>query len=219
MAMGVMRRWIWSAAGALLCTGPIAACTRASPIAASEGEAGAAPRLAADGPAEGGTELKSAATPAPEPIPASVPATVLEPDVALSTGDYIWNADGVPATMTQIVVDLAAQKIYVYRGTVQIGRSTINYGADNKPTPTGTFRILQKKRHHISNLYGAPMPYMLRLTMDGIAIHASPVEDGAATHGCIGVPAGFAALLFGEAGVGTRVVVTNGGDVSLGGVA
>ena len=39
------------------------------------------------------------------------------------------------------------------------------------PTPTGVFPITEKKRHHVSNLYDAPMPYMLRLTDDGIAIH------------------------------------------------
>jgi lipoprotein-anchoring transpeptidase ErfK/SrfK len=66
-----------------------------------------------------------------------------------------------------IVVDVQTQVVYVYRGGVEIGRSAILYGADDKPTPTGSFKILQKKRHHVSNLYGAPMPYMMRLTMDG----------------------------------------------------
>jgi lipoprotein-anchoring transpeptidase ErfK/SrfK len=87
-------------------------------------------------------------------------------------------------------------------------RAAILYGADDKPTPTGAFKILQKKKDHISNLYGAPMPFMLRLTNDGIAIHGSEVEDGYATHGCIGVPDEFAALLFKEAKIGTKVLIT-----------
>jgi lipoprotein-anchoring transpeptidase ErfK/SrfK len=75
-----------------------------------------------------------------------------------------------------VVVDLAWQRLYAYRGGVEIGRAAILYGADDKPTPTGSFKILQKKKDHISNLYGAPMPFMLRLTNDGIAIHGSEVE-------------------------------------------
>jgi len=133
--------------------------------------------------------------------------SVLQPDAPINAGDYAWNSDGVPAGPILIAVDLEAQRLYAYRGGVEIGRSSILYGADDKPTPTGTFPILQKKRHHISNLYGAPMPYMLRLTMDGIAIHGSEVEDGSATHGCIGLPDEFAALLFAEAKIGDRVII------------
>jgi lipoprotein-anchoring transpeptidase ErfK/SrfK len=85
------------------------------------------------------------------------------------------------------------------------------YGADAKETPLGTFPILQKDRHHVSNLYHAPMPYMLRLTRDGISIHASEIAADYATHGCIGVPAGFAQKLFAVASVGDRVIVTRKG--------
>ena len=133
--------------------------------------------------------------------------SVLQPDQRMGAGDYAWNSDGVKPGPILIAIDLGAQRLYAYRDGIEIGRSSILYGTDDKPTPLGTFPILQKKRHHISNLYGAPMPYMLRLTMDGVAIHASQVEDGSATHGCIGVPDEFAALLFAEAHVGDRVVV------------
>lgn len=135
--------------------------------------------------------------------------TVLRLDHPIESGDYAWNADGVPRGSTQIVVDLAAQRLYVYRNGIEIGRTSIIYGADDMPTPTGTFSILQKKADHVSNLYNAPMPYMLRLTWDGVAIHASEVDDEYATHGCVGIPEEFAALLFREARVGDRVLVTN----------
>ncbi len=51
------------------------------------------------------------------------------------------------------------------------------------------------------------MPYMLRLTNDGVAIHGSNVRQGYATHGCIGVPTDFAKLLFARRGQGR-----SGGD-------
>ncbi len=151
------------------------------------------------------------------PLPAAAPAadftvrTVLAPDRPLGPGDYLWEAAGVPAGQIRIVVDLEAETLYVYRAGVEIGRSYIIYGADDKPTPTGSFPILQKRVEHYSNLYdNAPMPYMLRLTWDGVAIHGSDVDYGNATHGCIGVPEEFAQLLFREARVGDRVIVTRG---------
>ena len=128
----------------------------------------------------------------------------------LHPGEYAWDDEGVPQGPTTIVVNIKGRVLSAYRAGVEIGRSSIIYGADNKPTPTGTYPILAKKRHHVSNLYGAPMPYMMRLTNDGVAIHAAKVENDLATHGCIGVPDEFAALLFGAARVGDRVLIWRG---------
>ena len=135
---------------------------------------------------------------------------ILTPDRPLGPRDYVWEASGVPAGPLRIVVDLSAEMLYVYRGGIEIGRTYIIYGADDKPTPTGIFPILQKRKDHVSNLYDAPMPYMMRLTWDGIAIHGSAVAADAATHGCIGIPEEFAAILFREAKLGDRVMVTRG---------
>ena len=111
-------------------------------------------------------------------------------------GDYIWNADHVPPGQAWVRIDLDRQTMSVFRGGHEIGATVILYGTDGKPTPTGVFPILQKAKQHRSTLYDAEMPYMLRLTGDGVAIHASNVRRGAATHGCIGIPASFARLLF-----------------------
>ena len=51
------------------------------------------------------------------------------------------------------------------------------------------------------------MPFMLRLTRDGVAIHASHVRKGAATHGCIGVAEPFARRLYRQMQVGDQVAV------------
>ena len=129
----------------------------------------------------------------------------------LRPGEYAWNAEGVPPGDTVIVVNLRARVLSVYRGGIEIGRSSIIYGADNKPTPTGTFPILEKDADHVSNLYDAPMPHMRRLTWDGIAVHGSPeLADDMATRGCVGLPRDFAALLFDVAEVGDPVVVWSG---------
>ncbi len=129
---------------------------------------------------------------------------------ALSPGEYVWNEEGVPAGPIRIYVDLSAEAIYVYRGGYEIGRAVVVYGYGDHPTPLGGFSITQKNRDHVSNLYDAPMPYMMRLTNDGIAIHGSNIDPGAASHGCIGVPIEFAELVFEQAELGTRVLIRNG---------
>ena len=131
----------------------------------------------------------------------------------LGPGEWVWNAEGAPAQgETIIVVNLRARVISVYRAGHEIGRSSLIYGAGENPTPHGTFPILEKDADHVSNIYdGAPMPHMLRLTMDGVAIHGSPeLADDLATHGCVGLPREFAAQLFGAVRVGDRVVIWDG---------
>jgi lipoprotein-anchoring transpeptidase ErfK/SrfK len=141
---------------------------------------------------------------------------VLDVPSPFEHGDYVWNDDGVPAGPLIITVDLAAQTLSVFRDGYEIGAAVVLYGADEKPTPTGVFPITQKDAHHVSNLYDAPMPYMLRLTNDGVSIHGSEVGWNFATHGCIGVPVKFAKLLFGQAKLGDKVIVTNGERLNLG---
>lgn len=152
-----------------------------------------------------------AATPA-NARPNAGPQVVSVMDVgsSLESGEYLWDRDGVAPGPIRIVVDISRERLYVYQGGVEIGRTLIMYGADHKPTPTGSFRVLEKDIDHVSNIYGAPMPYMLRLTWTGIAIHGSGDEvDGRfATHGCVGLPDEFAALLYQVARKGDQVLVT-----------
>ncbi|HJQ16225.1 MAG TPA: L,D-transpeptidase family protein [Allosphingosinicella sp.] len=132
-------------------------------------------------------------------------------DQAFETGDYMWDDAGAKSGAIRIVVDLDAEMLYVYRGGVEIGRSTILYGYDEKPTPTGVFPIIAKYADHYSSIYGgAPMPHTLRLTRGGVAIHGSEVEAGYATHGCVGIPKPFAAALFAAVRVGDPVLITRG---------
>lgn len=125
-------------------------------------------------------------------------------------GDYQWSERDVPPGKIWILVDLDAQTMSVFRGMHEIGTAVTLYGVDDKPTPTGRFTVLEKRQDHWSNLYDAPMPYTLRLTWDGIAIHGSDVREGAGTHGCLGVPLDFGRHLFEEAKVGTEVLVVRG---------
>ena len=61
------------------------------------------------------------------------------------------------------------------------------------------------------------MPWSMFLTNDGIAIHGgSEVENGYASHGCIGVPDDIAKRLFAIAKEGDRVVITDGKRMGMG---
>jgi lipoprotein-anchoring transpeptidase ErfK/SrfK len=135
--------------------------------------------------------------------------TILNVPARMSYGDYRWDDKGVPAGPVWIRVDPKAQILSVFRAGHEIGTAVILYGASDVPTPTGKFPILAKMKDHRSATYDAPMPYTLRLTADGVSIHASNVRWGYATHGCIGVPEGFAAKLFAAASVGDEVFIAN----------
>jgi len=135
-------------------------------------------------------------------------STILDIHARLRYGEFRWNDLRVPAGPIWMSVDLQRQLLSVFRGQNEIGTAVILYGANSYRTPLGTFAILAKLKNHRSLTYGgAPMPYTLRLTPDGVSIHGSNVRDGLATHGCIGVPAAFAAKLFDAAAVGDQVII------------
>jgi len=103
---------------------------------------------------------------------------------ALQPGEFLWTPERSGAGQLVIVVSLPTQRAHVYRNGVRIGVSTVSTGTPSHPTPTGTFEILQKKRLNHSNLYNnAPMPFMQRLTWDGIALHAGKIPGYPASHG------------------------------------
>lgn len=122
-------------------------------------------------------------------------------------GEFIWNDTGVANGPVWVRVDLERQTLSAFRSGHEIGTTVILFGAKSNPTPSGVFPVLEKARTHRSSLYDADMPFMMRLTNDGVAIHASSVRQGSATHGCIGVPLEFARLLFHELQVGDQVAI------------
>jgi len=90
----------------------------------------------------------------------------------------------------EIVVDLSEQKAYAIEDGYIVFEGRISSGKIGRETPNGEFKILQKKRKHVSNLWpkpngGAKMPYMMRLTNSGIAMHLGYVPNRPASHGCI----------------------------------
>jgi lipoprotein-anchoring transpeptidase ErfK/SrfK len=157
------------------------------------------------------------ATPQAKPEPFVI-KRILPIDGPIKYGQWFWNDKGVPAGPLVITIDLDARVLSVFRDGYEIGATAVLLGTDEHPTPLGTFPILTKERHNVSEKYGdAPMPWTLRLTGDGVAIHGGhAVELGWASHGCIGAPDDFMKKLFPIAKVGDEAIITRGKRADLG---
>lgn len=164
-----------------------------------------------------GAFAQPAGAPAPhEPL---VIKRVLPIAGPIKYGEWHWDEAGVPAGPLRITVDLQARVISVFRAGYEIGAAAALVGTPAHPTPLGTFPILSRERHNVSEKYNnAPMPWTLRLTASGVAIHGgSTVEAGYASHGCIGVPDPFASRLYAIARPGDLVIITDGQRTGMGG--
>jgi hypothetical protein len=125
----------------------------------------------------------------------------------LKPGQYLWD-DEAGDGEARVIVSLSNQMAYLYLGDRLAAVTTISSGKPGNDTPTGYFPILEKKPMHRSVKYdNAPMPHMQRLDNYGIALHAGMNPGRPASHGCIRLPAKFAAKLFTVTKVGTPVMI------------
>jgi hypothetical protein len=153
---------------------------------------------------------------------------------------YEWY--GTDEYISRIEISVNEQKARFYSGDREVGWTTIASGVHKYPTPVGTFAVLEKVKNKKSNLYGkiynkngklvrrnakmgvhpipaggsfkgAPMPYFLRLTNDGIGLHAGPIPRPGkrASHGCIRMPKKFAPILYNHVDIGAAVTIKGKG--------
>jgi hypothetical protein len=140
-------------------------------------------------------------TPQPAQMLTAVPEVIEEPPLTKTVGEVLESG-------VLITISLSSQQMHVFRNGVLWRSSPVSTGKRGKATPTGVFAILQKKKFHRSNLYSnAPMPFMQRLTWDGIAIHAGRLPGYPASHGCIRLPNAFASELFKITGATSTAVI------------
>ena len=199
-------------AGTMLLVGPPKGET-AKPAAVQASKPGGAgvvpPAKVAAAPASG----TSPAAPADERF---VIKRILPISGPIKYGEWHWDDKNVPDGPIVMTVDLDARVISVFKGGYEIGASAVLLGSDDKPTPLGVFPITEKKAKHTSNLYDADMPYMQRLTDDGITLHATKVAWGYVSHGCVGMPLDFARKVFETTHVGDKVYITRGKMIGMG---
>ena len=157
------------------------------------------------------------------------------PSRPVDTVSY-WDGDGVPGKPS-VRIKLSEQRAYFYKGGELVGISQLSTGREGTGTPAGSFRITQKDRDHVSNLYGdyvddadnvvvanvavnkdpkppgtrfkgAPMPYFMRI-VGGVGMHAGYLPGYPASHGCIRMPEFMAENFFNAVSTGTPVTITN----------
>ena len=145
-----------------------------------------------------------------------------------------WDDDGTNGP-SYMVVDLRRQVAEFYRGGHVIGVAAISSGVENRRTPAGDYKILEKDIDHVSSKYGtvedssgntvnidatpgshvppgcryvpAPMHYFMRLTYDGVGMHQGFLPGYPASHGCIRMDRNVVPKFFANAYVGMPVKV------------
>ena len=147
-----------------------------------------------------------------------------------------WDGDNVTGSPS-VKISLGEQRAYFYKGGVLVGVSQLSTGREGLNTPTGTFKIIQKDKDHVSSLFGdyvdnagnvvvpnvdikkdpkppgthfrgTPMPYFMRI-VSGTGMHAGYLPGYPASHGCIRMPEFMAEDFFKSVSVGTPVTITN----------
>lgn len=137
---------------------------------------------------------------------------------------------------TRLFIDTKIQRGFLMHGDQVVIDYPICSGRKSHPTPKGLFKILEKKEEKSSNRYGriydaegklvngdadirtdevpeggkfvgAPMPYWMRLTYDGIGHHIGPTLRRPVSHGCIRGPKKVMPLVYAKVKKGTEVIV------------
>lgn len=147
-----------------------------------------------------------------------------------------WDGDGVSGSPS-IRISLNEQRAYFYKGDQLVGVSLISTGREGFNTPTGSWRLKQKSRHHVSSLYGnyvdrdgnilmkdidttkdkrppgaiydgAKMPFFMRIH-GGVGMHEGFLPGYPASHGCIRMPGFMAEKFFDNVEIGTPVTIAH----------
>jgi len=113
-----------------------------------------------------------------------------------------WTGGNKP--ITSMVINVDVQRAMLYSGDDLVGWTYVASGITSFPTPTGSFKVLEKVKDKVSNLYGkgydangklvnsdfkqgrdllpaggrfeaAKMTYFMRLTGDGVGMHIGPI--------------------------------------------
>jgi lipoprotein-anchoring transpeptidase ErfK/SrfK len=184
-----------------------------------------------------------------DPMPAQIPRREPQPGPPLkAAGELIRRQDPINVSArllaqttpdnSRIRVSIAKQRAYLLLGDEVVIDSPISSGKTARPTPTGSFHVLQKDLAHHSTVYGdfvdsagrtvrrgvsmhidsapsgthfvgAAMKWYMRLTDDGVGMHVGILPGYPASHGCIRMPSTAAEMFYNHVKVGTPVVVSD----------
>ena len=147
-----------------------------------------------------------------------------------------WDGDHVSGAPS-VRISLSEQCAYFYKDGELVGISAISTGREGFGTNTGSFKILQKNKDHVSSIYGnyvdrdgnilkkdidrrkdpmppggiydgAKMPFFMRI-VGGTGMHEGFLPGYPASHGCIRMPGYMAEIFFNNVSIGTPVTVVH----------
>lgn len=137
---------------------------------------------------------------------------------------------------SSITISIEKQRGFLMNGEEIVIDYPICSGIKSRPTPRGTFYILEKIVDKRSNKYGriydaqgdtvngdadmgldsipeggkfvgAAMRYWMRLTNDGVGHHIGPVKRYPASHACVRGPSATMPIVYSKVKLGTRVTI------------
>ncbi len=114
---------------------------------------------------------------------------------------------GSAADLTFVEIDLPSQTARLVRPDRTEETVPISSGKRRFATPTGEYVVTNKHRRWKSTIYGASMPFYLRLSSRDFGLHAGHLPGYPASHGCIRLRRGDAENFFQNIPIGTRVVI------------
>lgn len=137
---------------------------------------------------------------------------------------------------SRLVVSRPKQRAFLLNGQEVAIDYPISSGSPSRPTPAGEYTVLERIVDKSSNAYGkvydaegnrvygketpadvpeggkfvgAPMPYWMRMTWDGVGHHIGPIPKSrkAVSHACIRGPRSVMPTVFENTRIGTPVLV------------
>ncbi len=153
---------------------------------------------------------------------------------AIPVPKFSWEVDETKP-ITRMEVRLKEQKAYGYQGEKLVMVTDVSSGREGFATKLGSYTVLEKDKNHHSSLFGSfvsaqgkvvnlnaeagqkppegchyepsPMFFFLRLSWEGLGLHAGFLPGYAASHGCVRLPHALAEKLFKVVPLGTPVEV------------
>jgi len=105
------------------------------------------------------------------------------------------NAASTPCSAAaRACVDLSTQQAWLtHNGKVTYGPVKVKTGRASAPTDPGTFHVTFRDLHHVSSVYGSPMPYSVFFN-GGDAFHEGSLT--VSSHGCVHLSRSAAATFY-----------------------
>src|SRR5207253_4645846 len=89
-----------------------------------------------------------------------------------------WDGDHIGGKPS-VKIALGEQRAYFYKSGLLVGISQLSTGREGLNTPTGTFKIIQKDKDHVSSLFGDYVDSSGNVVVPNVDVKKDPKPPGA----------------------------------------